>query len=526
MSDWVGLFLIGVVPLLAFGLGRVCAILLGRTEGFFHARARYLLALSPAVWLLGSVLVVEWLSPGATLDGVEKHPLIRSGIDVFATVALAAVTRAGLWRGLKSLFEPQYDGGQYPSGSARRRRWLLSLTGAGAVALLVETLTVGSISVPSRWLVPIVLALIVGVCYPLIQTFGVPLYPLVLPYRWASESQQRRIERCYERFGREPGHVVVVGSQPRNPSPIAVAGGGVFKTVLVSEPFLERVDDDALAVMLAEADEKHTTAFVRLMLAVQTVGALLFVASIYALLGWVPTASTQGGRLAAFVIGVLSVYVSLGIAMRFLRRRVYAVDRFVSSQFGPERVTETYRRFDEELSLFADAPLAATRGLLGRFVVPEPTVRSRIDRLSTGDETKQTTPAGGGFVWTALAENVRDRRLWILSPLVSFFTLVFVPVLLTEALGIPQESGGILHLVVYLGPLVAYFVTVPVVSVLAPLGVYFERREPSTDFSPWIGLYLTVLPMVNALVSLSYLLQWYRHTECSIFGTLPMANFR
>lgn len=189
--------------------------------------------------------------------------------------------------------------------------------------------------------------------------------------RAPSDEEGTRIDRCFERFGRTPKRVV--GSLA-----VASTGRGYARTLAVSRAFLDRVDDDTLAVALAQADERGRRRYFWWFAWFGTWAALVVLAISYTLGGLLPTEATTAGLW-------LVMLLPLSIALWRMKRTTVAADRFAVQQLGADTVAAAYRTVGQDLTTVKqDLDGSSWAGRVFAVGPFEPPMHFRIRWIETG----------------------------------------------------------------------------------------------------------------------------------------------
>lgn len=300
----------------------------------------------------------------ATLGTAVEHGI---GMGIPALAGVYAVQRA-----LKPTVDDCCGWTYTVRPQDRRRKWV-------AIAILVVG-PVPSFVLISSDLVPInpvtmfpivlVLAAVASlVCLPLIG------HPTV-GSRDPTPSERRRLERCFERFDRSPGTLVVFDRALRD---VAVfdAGRGSSRWTWVSESVLESATDDELGVLLAQATERsrrHQWGFTIAEFVLLVSGLTLFFNAFV----FLELRGFSAPNVAIAVLSGLGIVGSVGSA-RAARRCSFLADEFASRQFGAETVRRTYLEYG---SAIAYLDHDGNDGFLTRLMKGEPSPDARIDRLT------------------------------------------------------------------------------------------------------------------------------------------------
>ncbi|WP_237076822.1 hypothetical protein [Natrialba magadii] len=279
----------------------------------------------------------------------------------------------------------------------RRRRWLADTVALFALTLVVQFDWYGLLPGDFVWTFPA--AIVVWVGY---LTLIEPLQAVTADsVRDPTEDERARIDRCYDRFGCNPGSVFVFsGSDPQ--TALRVVGRKAVRAVWVHDGFLDRVTDDELAVALAQAEGRSgptLPTYFRLVAAVGLVGIVLGAFGYYT--------GANAFVDAAFAAFVLAFPLFLYYSYRG-RNRVVHSDRFASERLGADTVRSAYRSIGSELGIIPEAKKdTVLPDRLNWLTIIEPSINYRIERLEreygldpapTGDDR----PAGletesGGF---------------------------------------------------------------------------------------------------------------------------------
>lgn len=300
----------------------------------------------------------------ATLGAAVEHGI---GMGIPALAGVYAVQRA-----LKPTVDDCCGWTYTVRPQDRRRKWV-------AIAILV----VGP--VPSFVLISSVLVPINPVTmFPIVLVLAALASLLCLPFvghpsvgsRDPTPTERRRLERCYERFDRSPGTLVIFDRALRD---VAVfdAGRGSSRWTWVNESVLESATDDELAVLLAQATERsrrHQWGFAIAEFVLLVSGITLFFNAFV----FLELRGFSAPNLAIAVLSGLGIVGSVGSA-RAARRCSYLADEFASRQFGAETVRRTYLEYG---SAIAYLDHDGDDGFLTRLMKGEPSPDARIDRLT------------------------------------------------------------------------------------------------------------------------------------------------
>lgn len=254
----------------------------------------------------------------------------------------------------------------------RRRKWLaITLVVVGPAACFAVISSDG-IPIDTVSLFPIVLvlaALASLLCLPFVG------HPTV-GSRDPTSSERRRIERCYDRFDRSPGTLVIFDRSLRD---VAVfdAGRGDSRWTWISESLLESASDDELAVLLAQADERTRRhqwgyAIAEFVLLISAITLFFNAFAFLELRGFTPL------NIGIAAVSILGIAASVGAAIAG-RRCSYHADDVASRQFGPETVRRTYLEHGERVAYLDHSD---GDGFLTRLMKGEPPIDDRIERLT------------------------------------------------------------------------------------------------------------------------------------------------
>ncbi|ELY56433.1 hypothetical protein [Natronolimnohabitans innermongolicus] len=225
----------------------------------------------------------------------------------------------------------------------RRRKWVaITILVVGPVPSFV---LISSDLVPidpvSRFPIVLVLAAFASLlCLPFIG------HPTV-GSRDPTPAERRRLERCYERFDRSPGTLVIFDRALRD---VAVfdAGRGSSRWAWVSESVLESATDDELAILLAQANERsrrHQWGFAIAEFVLLVSGITLFFNAFV----FLELSGFSAQNVAIAGLSALGIAGSVGSA-RAARRCSYLADAFASRQFGAETVRRTYLEYGNSIA--------------------------------------------------------------------------------------------------------------------------------------------------------------------------------
>lgn len=334
---------------------------------------------------IGYVLYARYLPFESLIEVVLSEPgtgagPVSTGVRlVVYSVGTGSTALAGVYvvdRELKPAVDEVLERTHTVHSRYRRRKWLaiaVPLFGLPA-AIWFFASRLGSI--PLHVFFSIALAL-VAVAWWLSNSFTVPF---AVGTRDPTPAEQRRIERCYGEFDREPGTVVVVEESPV--ADVFAAGRGTARWTWIRESFLETADDGDLAVVLAQADEKTRAYFWELVtFALVALSAILAVDSL-------GTISAVSPLIAPGMSQTLLGILALSLAA-VPRRCSYRADDFACSQFGAETVREVYRAYPDAIEYVGSDSIWDVLGHVG----PEPFLERRLDRLSDRDALEPSTEA-------------------------------------------------------------------------------------------------------------------------------------
>lgn len=309
-------------------------------------------------------------------------PVLVGQIAVVTALVTAVADRA-LQRGLEPLLAARRAGEPTVPQGVRRRERVLPLVVPLWVGV-VAAVTLFGYAPLLPWFVLGVIAMLPVYQWPVfpLNAPGSPIYSALA--RDPTDAEQRRIEACYEQFDRTPPRIRVRPGSGVLGS-VVVTGSGVMRTLTVESPFLDRVDDDTLAAVLATADEQGRRRFRRLLFSLQI--PLTFTL-VYSLIEFVRLDGLSLVWLGAFFAATLGL-VAVSV---LVRPRVFAADAFAASHLGDRAVVDALDRVGDDVTMFGAwrdavpgvAPLAA------RFR-PEPPIGVRIDRLDA-EPTADTGP--------------------------------------------------------------------------------------------------------------------------------------
>jgi len=289
-------------------------------------------------------------SVGARVTSTRATGVVVNAAAIAVTTTVAFLVSRRLLRPVTERLRP----GEL---SVPKRFTRLQLAGLAALqfalAVVFTAPLYGLISYHILFAVPIILVAVV-LNGALERPLTVPPIGL-LRARNPTEDERRRIEDCYDRFGREPGRIVV--SARENDIGVTAVGSGSFRTVALTEPFLQRVDDDELAVALAQADERarRYQDFSPALGTIFLISSLCFLVVLVAsfLLG---TPIIVGRFFGLLVLGTVESGVGMTLCILGLvavasvaRNTAYRADDFAVSQFGEETVGDVYRELGDLL---------------------------------------------------------------------------------------------------------------------------------------------------------------------------------
>lgn len=399
--------------------------------------------------------------PSGPLSSVAALAERTGGMGLVALTGVYAVNRA-----LKPTVTEIFERDHTVEPRYRRRKWLaiavISFGLAGAVAVLVSNRG----SLPRNALFPIALATLVVAGW-----LSNPYQsPFVVGTRDPTPTERRRLERCYERFDRTPGKIVVAENNPV--AAVFEAGRGASRWTWIREGFLEAASDEELAVVLAQSDEKIDSRFWEFsFFAVFSLALVLLMDYTIDLAASVPVANSRGLLNAGTVVLVLLLFAPS-------RRCTYRADDFASTHFGSETVREVYLTYPESIGYGNRSLVWDVFGHIG----PEPLLERRIDRLT---ERYSLDPLADISVpttrWTTLI--AVSTGIW------SFLMVVYLPVDL-----ITGPTGPWLFLLLWLG---------------VPLGIYLDSKTTKSvtgwPSDPKSVVLASAVPVGNILVGCWYL---------------------
>lgn len=357
--------------LLSFLLGRLLVVV-GKRWPPAEAAKRYdrIVGVSTLLLWTGGFVSTVLFDPGAVV--AEATAATAAGVVVNA--ALAAATGLGVkWAldtGLLPGMERIQPGELELARPFVRRARVAIVIPLFGLALLTMARETALASFSPAWLLP--LSITTLVVFASLDR-PVRVSPIGLPRgRDPTEAERTRIERCYERFDREPPGRIIISAGEATTS-IAAAGTGSLRSAAVTETFLERADDEQLAVALATADERTR----RYQYPLTDLHGLTVVFLVYFLLMGVVELLPwfEGiGLLTVFVGAVLS-FLGTVVLAALATRNAYRADEFVAEQFGPETVGEVYRELGD--SIWHDERDEDDPDL----VATEPTLSDRLSRI-------------------------------------------------------------------------------------------------------------------------------------------------
>lgn len=379
MIHWT---VVGAVVLVAgiFVTGRVVSTLLQRVGGGPTVVSQVATVLQ-LVALVGGYTVTVLTEPGSLAASATGSTVAAVATNALVASVLVVAGALGITRGLGPVVDEMRPGTYTFPDRFRRRRWRALFGGTLALAAVAEVLRLGLVGVSVAWVG--VAAAVTWAAY-LIYT-----YPLWMPpvggvrVRDPTEAERVRVERCYERFGRSPGRIVIatedafIGAN--------AAGRGAYHTVGITEQFLERVDDTTLAVVLAEVDERAATGYWKAYVCNGVKTHLTLWAALFALPAFLLEIFTTSIPVFWFLLPLLVLLTTPLLAWP-ARRSVYKADAFVGSQFDTSTVTRVYRQLGEELR-YHDVP----DGPLGTLYALDPAVEDRLERLGIVPSAAETT---------------------------------------------------------------------------------------------------------------------------------------
>lgn len=388
----VGVFLLAC--LVMFAIGRIVATAVGAIPRLRTIAGKYLLNIRLVPVGLAVIVghgIVTWVVFGIETEILEAWPiltaLLKSSSELVIAVGVIAAGARGFRPGVQTLIADEIA----VPAAIRRRHRLVGIGVLGAFLFVYElTLVPGGPLVGYHAIVS-GSVLLLGVYWPLTISARVAPGEDWTECRPPTDAERARIEHCFERFGRSPGRILV-SSEPADVS-VLIAGKGASKTLCLTQPFLERIDDDSLAIAVAEADERARRGYLRLSAWIVTLGVVELLLIGYWLLGGI-TAPTA-------VAAVLVASLLLAGTARRKATVVAAADRFATDQFGAEQVWQTYEAVGDDLQSISYVVNPRLFYELPGFPM-EPEMDERIRRLqeSVGDtttedgESRDPPPAG------------------------------------------------------------------------------------------------------------------------------------
>ncbi|ELY56703.1 hypothetical protein C493_10025 [Natronolimnohabitans innermongolicus JCM 12255] len=317
---------------------------------------------------------------GPLLDGraadVGRVLEITIGCSVTSLVAVYCVQRP-----TKPLIDELLEREHTVETRQRRRKWLAISCAVVANPLGISLLIVGP---PDGVLPPTAVTAITWVAVWLAL-----VYYLLLPFamvnptgsRDPSEDERTRIERCYARFDREPGTVVVYGNAPFS-FDVLEAGHGSSRFLWLRESFVDDATDDELTVALGHAAERNRQRFWRytasgVMLGLVGGGLLFHFAIFETERVWI-----EGDPS---VLWILAFPLLAGVLFAGARRCVYRSDTFVRRHLEPETVRRTYLTRPWAIKYYALESLPPSLDYLS----PEPSLERRLDRFEGSRESSE-----------------------------------------------------------------------------------------------------------------------------------------
>jgi Zn-dependent protease with chaperone function len=469
-----------------------------------------------AAGVVAAFVIVLRTDPGDVVTAVASSPWGSVVANAVAISVLSVAARRAFAVGVRPALDRL---GTYSPPAAVRLRGDAAFAGClFGPALLVAARVSGVLVFDPALLLP-VFAVAYGL-YTLL-TFPSRMEPVAgVAVRDPTDAERERIEACYERFGRSPGRVVVATDS--NDPAVAVAGRGSARTVGVTAPLLERVDDEGLAVALAQADERGR-GHMALWMASYTALLLVFLGAVVVAVvslvdGAVGTALRWGGfSLAALVATLPVAWLS--------RRAVYRADEFVASQFDSDRVAAVYRDLgaalqyvtvdpdDEYAEYFNLDPHVATRiERLGRDSATPTADQGTVSTADPLGEATATDPPGEATATErdAATENADEtgsvdpalETRWqgtVRRTAVGFVLVVAVALFWNTSL--VQGFPPLVRQSILAVALVAW--------VLMPVSIYLDskvtRRVTGWPTTPGVYVVSACIPLVNVLVGFWYL---------------------
>lgn len=238
------------------------------------------------------------------------------------------------------------------------------------VVLAFELIRVGVVELGLEWVLPVIVVCYLGYSY-LGSPYSGPVSPRT---RDPTADERTRIERCFDRLERTADRVVIF--EDDETVPVWDAGRKSERWTWIEESALEERSDEDLSILLSQAREKNRLYFWELLfflLLIYSLTVMLVISWGLEIAGLIDSVFLSvGANVALTVVGLAALLIVNWV----LRRRCYLADDITCERFGPEPTVAAYERTDViAVSDIDSAP--------SRFLRPEPSSESRIDRLAT-----------------------------------------------------------------------------------------------------------------------------------------------
>ncbi|ARS88705.1 restriction endonuclease [Natrarchaeobaculum aegyptiacum] len=290
-------------------------------------------------------------------------------------VGLGVVALAAIWavkRGTDPTIEDVLD--QQHTVPARYRRRLWTAHALFVVGTPVVLLTLYAAGFGSVWTVVAFYVLVL--CWFVLRT---PLVSFAYRTRDPTAEERSRLERCFDRFGREPPTVVVFDDRHENLD-VKLVGHSAYRTLWIQESLLSSTDEAELAAILGAEDEKNRRYFYeQCYLAVAPV--LFMVTALILILGellFVSEFTVDSASTLVWFTSIGFAFVGILAVSQTSRWTIYRADRFVSSHVDPDVVRRAYDRYAQTITTIDQEQ---TRSGLSKRLTIEPPMEQRIRRL-------------------------------------------------------------------------------------------------------------------------------------------------
>lgn len=315
-----------------FVLGRTASVVIPESAGPDDSGLRrWYGRVETSSLLVGPLLAIVVASGLSATVGATGGLAAIGDTVVGASVAVASVSALSL--GQRPLLERRRDPALTVPAAFRRRWWTAVCVPIGAFAVTYTLLTASDV-LSAAWLLAIGVVC-VGLLAWLLLPFG-PYREVTASVRTPSDDERARIERCFERFGGDPGWLQVFDTD-RTPSTYGMVNGsgrGALTSVWIHEEALASWSDDQLAVALAYVDASNRRGNWTVRTAWYVLYGLFGTFVLYLIGGWLPFDTVMWGLLA--LMGALLVIPWL------VRRRVYDCDAVVADHFDAETIRAVY----------------------------------------------------------------------------------------------------------------------------------------------------------------------------------------